>query len=99
MEITFRNSYKPNRSGFKHITQVYIDGQHEITHSAQYYNRTWESYAYQSVMKSALYVLIKAEQERLREEHKQQTGKKRLPKDMVFTNERIELLTKKRNEL
>lgn len=93
MKIEFENSSRSTRSGFAHDTKVYIDGQFEIKTSAHYLNRTWESYTYQSVMKQALHLLIEAE----KSEYKQQTGRKRL--SMTFTNERIELLTKKRQEL
>jgi len=99
MNIEFENSSRSTRSGFAHDTKVFIDGQFEVSTSAHYLNRTWESYTYQSVMKQALHLLIEAEKEQLKAEYKQQTGKKRVSKDMIFTNERIELLTKKRQEL
>jgi hypothetical protein len=99
MKIEFENRSRSTRSGFAHDTKVYIDGQFEISTSAHYLNRTWESYAFQSVMKQALHLLIDAEKEQLKAEYKQQTGRKRISKDMTFTNERIELLTKKRQEL
>jgi hypothetical protein len=43
-----------NRSGFTHDCEMQIGGQ-SFTHHTQYYNRTWERYTFQSVMKGALY--------------------------------------------
>jgi hypothetical protein len=99
MTIEFENRSADTRSGFKHVTRVYIDGQFEIENTAYYLNRTWESYRYQSVMKQAIYNLIEREKKRLKEEYKASNGKKRVSKDMVFTSEVIEILTNKLNEL
>lgn len=38
------------RSGFNHVATLYVDGQSEGTAKCVYYNRTWESYQYESVL-------------------------------------------------
>lgn len=78
MEIKFINSAHDTRSGFKHVSEVYIDGQHVITQEARYLNRTWEAYAFQSVMKSALQTLIDSRQKELIEEYRRTNGVKRV---------------------
>ena len=49
-EYMFVNSFRGNRSGFVHETELFrndfLIGRNKI----QYYNRTWECYRYQSVM-------------------------------------------------
>ena len=40
--------------GFKHICDVFFNGQPVAYATAKYYNRTWESFEYQSVMKKAV---------------------------------------------
>lgn len=99
MEIRFVNVSKPTRSGFKHITNVYLDGDFIHTQTAHYLNRTWESYRFQSVMKQAMRSLIEEEKLAMRNAYKAETGKKRLPKEMTFTNEKIEAYKYKLLEL
>lgn len=99
MEITFINNFVSTRSGFRHETLLSIDTTIVRKSKLTYLNRTWESYPYQSVMKHACDEEIACEIERLKAEYKEQTGKKRVSKTMVFTNEKIEALTKKRSEL
>jgi len=99
MKIEFNNSYKPTRSGFKHETQLFINDELVRKSTAHYLNRTWESYQYQSVMKQALAEEIDAEKARLKEQYKRETGKQRVSKSIVFDNEYIQELTKKRAEL
>lgn len=53
-EYTFICAYRSNRSGFVHECELHIGAQ-TFECKAQYYNRTWECYTYQSVMKGALY--------------------------------------------
>lgn len=99
MEIRFVNVSKPTRSGFKHITDVYVDGNFILTQTAHYLNRTWESYRFQSVMKQAMHSLIEAETLEMRNAYKAETGKKRLPKEMTFTNDKIKAYKQKLLEL
>lgn len=99
MKIEFNNSFRSTRNGFAHDTEVSIDGEFVHKTSAHYLNRTWEAYAYQSVMKDALDELIDEEVRSLRDEYKEQTGRKRLPKDMVFDSEFLTALKRRRDEL
>ena len=99
MKIEFKNSYKSTRSGFKHETQVFVNDEFVHQSTAHYLNRTWESYAYQSVMKQALHEMIELEKARLKAEYKEHTGKKRVSKSMEFDNDYILALTLKRGEL
>lgn len=55
---TFTNEFKSNRQGFKHLTTVFWNGRELGDYSKQYYNRTWESYEYQSVMRGCINNLI-----------------------------------------
>lgn len=51
---------KGNNSGFVHICKVLNKfGEVLIEVKTQYYNRTWESYSFQSVMRKAQEKLIK----------------------------------------
>ena len=54
----FCNEYKSSRSGFSHRSTLVLNGEEVATARAVYYNRTWESYRYQSVMRSCIYRLI-----------------------------------------
>lgn len=49
-EYTFYNNWRGNRSGFVHETELYKNGRFMGRNKIQYYNRTWESYDFQSVM-------------------------------------------------
>ena len=100
MNIEFINSARNTRSGFAHDTIVTIDTTLVHKTSAHYINRTWESYTYQSVMKKALDELIDEETERLRNEYKELTGRKRLPRDWKVTgSDKLDALRKRRDEL
>ena len=47
-------SYQKTRYGFKHTAVYYKDGLAMGTTKCCYYNRTWESFEYESVLKQAL---------------------------------------------
>ena len=57
-EYEFVNSFRDNRSGFVHETKLFCNGYYKGENKIQYYNRTWENYTYQSVMKGLVYSLI-----------------------------------------
>ena len=57
-EYEFVNSFRGNRSGFVHETTLFRNGRYEGETKIQYYNRTWECYTYQSVMKRLVHGLI-----------------------------------------
>ena len=63
-EIMFLNSWRGTRSGFMHETKLYIDGWPASSGRCRYINRTWERYAYQSVMLQAVHTLQEVETER-----------------------------------
>lgn len=94
MKIEFKNSYRSTRSGFAHDTQMFIDDQLEMNATCHYLNRTWESYAYQSVMKKAVRLRIEMERSKLVEEYKRTNNRKRITKDVraSITNELIQNL-------
>lgn len=61
VKFTFVNDAGSNRSGFYHSTTLLQNGWEIGRNRAQYYNRTWESYRYQSCMKGAVSNMIKKE--------------------------------------
>jgi hypothetical protein len=79
-EYTFINHSRSNRSGFVHETELYkndvLIGEYKI----QYYNRTWECYQFQSVMRSAINTLLSEEFEAFKDAYKRQHNIKRLTK-------------------
>lgn len=77
-EYEFINSTRRNRSGFVHETALYKNGEFIGEHKVQYYNRTWESYQYQTVMKGAIRILQDAEFETFKNSWKNQHNVKRL---------------------
>lgn len=99
MEITFINNFVSTRGGFRHETLLSIDSTIVRKSVCRYLNRTWESYPYQSVMKYALDEEIDAEIERMKDAYRLETGRKRVSKDLVFTNDYVEALRKKRSTL
>ena len=94
MKIEFKNSARNTRGGSAHDTQMFIDGILEMKNSAHYINRTWESYAFQSVMRQAVYLRIEEERNKLVREYKEANNKQRISKDVKesLTNELIEAL-------
>ena len=46
--------WKKNRSGFKHEATLLRNGDDRLSVKCQYYNRTWESYEYESVLSKLL---------------------------------------------
>ena len=77
-EILFVNNWRGNRSGFVHETELFIDGRKTAAARCQYYNRTWESYEYQSVMRNAAYNARDRIIERERYQFMDNNGYKRL---------------------
>ena len=52
--MEFINKYGSTRNGFFHTSKLLYNGEVLSEARASYLNRTWESYAYQSVMKQAV---------------------------------------------
>lgn len=68
MNFTFENNYGSTRSGFFHKSKLYNNGTFLSEARFSYLNRTWESYAYQSVMKQAVRNAIDNEISRIKTE-------------------------------
>ena len=49
--VEFVNAYRNTRSGFAHDSTIFINNCQYGTATCIYYNRTWERYCYQSVMR------------------------------------------------
>ena len=75
---TFANSSRGNRSGFVHESKLYKNNRLIGENKIQYYNRTWESYQYQSVMRGIIYALIDEAKESFKNAWKDAHGVKRL---------------------
>jgi len=73
-EILFLNAFRDCPSGFMHETELYIDGWQASAARCHYINRTWERYAYQSVMLEAVHKLQEEEAEREKKAFKRLHG-------------------------
>jgi hypothetical protein len=95
-KITFNNSYESTRGGFRHMSEVYIDGVFMHESKCNYSNRTWEMYPFQSVMKNALHEMIDARKAELKAEYKERFGVKRMSaievEYLAFEDEMVMLL-------
>lgn len=79
-EYEFVNRSRGNRSGFVHETALYKNGQLIGENKVQYYNRTWEVYQFQTVMKGVVNALLNEEFELFKTVYKRQHDIKRLTK-------------------
>ena len=77
-EFEFVVNSRSNRSGFVHECELFLDHKPIAQSKAQYYNRTWESYRYQSVMLSCVYDLLRDAQDNIVEREKERRGWKKL---------------------
>lgn len=77
-EYMFLNSCRGNRSGFVHETELYRNDRLIGTYRIQYYNRTWECYTYQTVMKGLIDMLQTNSRESYVRAWKEEHGIKRL---------------------
>ena len=80
-EYIFYNSFRGNRSGFVHETELYKNNYNIGWNKMQYYNRTWECYTYQSVMKGLVSSLMESAMEEFKNAWKESHGIKRLTKE------------------
>lgn len=71
-------SYKSNRTGFKHTANLFISSYQLAETSIQYYNRTWESYTYQSVILQAINIALEETKEKIKRTTLQEIGEKTL---------------------
>lgn len=67
--------------GFKHICELVINGYHAQTATAYYYNRTWESYRFQSVMRKAVYEELQYIEDNIKMQFMEENGYKRMSKN------------------
>lgn len=79
-EYLFVNEYFRNRSGFVHRSVLLVNNCEYSSHKVQYYNRTWESYRYQTVMKGLVCNLIDNERDCYLRMIKSRNGWTRFPK-------------------
>lgn len=77
-EYEFFNNSRGNYSGFVHETNLFKNGIFLADNKIQYYNRTWEVYTYQSVMKGLVYNLMENLKEKYKNDYKAEHGIKRL---------------------
>lgn len=77
-EYEFINNSRGNRSGFVHETKLYKNSMLLATNKVQYYNRTWEVYTYQTVMKGCVSGLMNSLKEEFKTDYKELHGIKRL---------------------
>ena len=100
-EIIFINTWRGTGSGFLHETKLYIDGWPASSGRCRYINRTWERYAYQSVMLQAVYTLQEEETAREKAKFLQANGYKNMMEhrkaaflDYLANNETLALYKK-----
>ena len=79
-EYEFVNHSRSNRSGFVHETELYRNNVLIGKYKVQYYNRTWECYQFQSVMRGILYNLMNESLKRFKANYKAKHNIKRLTK-------------------
>ena len=79
-EYMFINHSRSNRSGFVHETELYQNDRLIGEYHIQYYNRTWECYQYQSVMRGVVNTILGEEFEMFKAMYKRQHNIKRLTK-------------------
>ena len=77
-ELTFINKSESTRYGFRHVCILFINDYDMATISHPYYNRTWESYTYQTVMLEAIQSVMDEIYEKELQDYKEKNGIKRL---------------------
>lgn len=77
-EYEFVCKWGNTRSGFKHECRLFINNQFKTDATCYYYNRTWESYNYQSVMLRAVGTLMEGREEFLKDAFKDERGYKQM---------------------
>lgn len=72
--IMFINRFRNTRNGFAHDTEFLYNGVCLVETTCHYINRTWENYAYQTVMLSAIHEAMEACKERCKRNFKALNG-------------------------
>lgn len=80
MEFLFVNEWASTRNGFKHTSTLFINGYEWQKSTCHYINRTWENYAFQTVMLRAIADLMEKIYDRELEHYKNINNIKRLTK-------------------
>ena len=78
MEFLFVNRYESTRTGFKHISTLFVNGYEWQKSTCNYINRTWENYAFQTSMLRAIEDLKYKIYTRALDNYKYQNNIKRL---------------------
>lgn len=73
-EYEFICEFGNTRNGFKHECRLFVNDRFETSATCQYYNRTWESYDYQSVMLRAVGILMEQHESFLKHCFKSENG-------------------------
>ncbi len=81
-EYLFVNEFKGTRNGFKHISTLYKNDIAIGEYSANYINRTWEYYTYQTSMQGCVNKLIQEQYDSFIEYSKELNNIKRITKDI-----------------
>ena len=77
-ELTFINKSEKTRYGFRHVCILFINDYDMATISHPYYNRTWETYTYQTVMLEAIKFVMDEIYKKELSYYKEHNGIKRL---------------------
>ena len=97
-EYMFICEWKKTRNGFKHECELFINDHFEIKATCNYYNRTWESYEYQSVMLRAVSILLEEYTEHLKDIFKRKNGYEKMTQKRTEEFENVLAADKKANE-
>lgn len=68
-------TYSSNRMGFKHHATLLINNYTLASTSCQYYNRTWESYTYQTAIFQVIDIAVTDEKQACKEQALRETGR------------------------
>lgn len=79
-KVVFVNRSENTNYGFRHISEMFIDGISISEGIRQYYNRTWERYEYQSAMQTAVYNLINENRKTMEHSYRLKNSIKRMTK-------------------
>ena len=106
IEFTFVNKTWSNSSGWGHETTLFRNNYELNSRKVRYYNRTWESYEYQTCMLGCVSELIEQLENDLKDNFKNEKGITRLTKKFETQfenykneNEKLQILRELYNSL
>lgn len=73
-EFEFIINSRDNRSGFVHECELFLNGSRIAQEKAQYYNRTWEAYRFQSVMLGCVRDALSAAEAHIKRQEMERRG-------------------------